>query len=79
MTGKELILYILQNDLEDKPIFDDLGKFLDFMTIGEAAVKYNVGIATVVTWVKIKQIPSITINNVVYIPRNAEDPRKVKA
>lgn len=29
MTGKELILYILENNLEDSEIFKD-GKFLDF-------------------------------------------------
>ena len=49
MTGKELILYILENNLEDSEIFKD-GRFLDFLTVSEAAVKFNVGEATVKTW-----------------------------
>lgn len=77
MTGKELIMYILQNDLEDKPIFEN-GNFLDFMTVEKAAVKYDVGSSTVLTWIKLNVLPSITINDVFYIPKDAEDPRKVK-
>lgn len=76
MTGKELIMYILQNDLEDKLIFEN-DNFLDFMTVDKAAEKYNVGSSTVFTWVKLKVLPSITINGTFYIPKNAEDPRKV--
>ena len=77
MTGKELMLYILQNNLEDAQVFEN-GTFLDFMTIGKAAVKYNVGIATVKNWVELGKLPSITIGTVIYIPKNAEDPRKAK-
>lgn len=46
MTGRDLILYILTNGLEDKPIYED-GKILGFLTATEAAEKFNVGLATI--------------------------------
>lgn len=74
MTGKDLIVYILQNDLEDKEIFEN-GTFLDFMTIDKAASKFGVGAATVRYWIEFKMVPSITIGNTIFIPKNVEDPR----
>ena len=41
MTGRDLIIYILENGLEDEPVFKD-GKFIGFITTGEAAVQCNV-------------------------------------
>lgn len=71
MTGKDLVLYILQNDLLDDPVF--LGeRFLDFMTIQEAAVKLDVGEATVRNWVKLNMIPSIQIGGKIFIPKNPQ-------
>ena len=46
MTGRDLIIYILQNNLEDEEIFKD-GKFIGFVTLNEAAVRLNVGVETV--------------------------------
>ena len=74
MTGKELIMYILQNDLENKQIFEN-GTFLDFITIDKAASKFGVGAATIRYWVEFKMIPSIMIGNTIFIPKNVEDPR----
>jgi hypothetical protein len=71
MTGKDLIIYILMNDLEDEPVFKD-GKFIGFVTAGEVAMKMNVGIATVHAWIQQKRLDSITIGNTVYIPANFE-------
>jgi len=50
MTGRELIIYILSNSLEDEPVFKD-GKIMGFITISEAAEKMNVGIATIYAWI----------------------------
>lgn len=75
MTGRDLILYILQNNLEDKEIGKD-GKFIGLLTMTEAASKFNVGIATVNAWCKLKQIDYVTIANIRYIPATAEDPRR---
>lgn len=73
MTGRDLILYILQNKLEDEPVFDD-GIFLGFMNEMEAAVKFNVGVSTIRTWVHMEKLPAISICNTLYIPAIAEKP-----
>ena len=75
MTGKDLMLYILQNDLLEVPVFKD-GHFLDCLTIPDAAVHYQVGEATIRTWVSLNMIKSIQIGDNVYIPKN-EQPMKL--
>lgn len=45
MTGKEVIIYILQNDLVNEEVFEN-GIFVGFMTEEEAAVKRGVGVET---------------------------------
>ena len=75
MTGRDLIIYILQNHLEDEPVFDD-GIFLGFMTAMEAAVKFNVGVATVRVWVNDGSLPGIRIGETIYIPANAVRPNE---
>ena len=71
MTGKDLIIYILSNHLEDEEIFKD-GKFVGFMTVLEAAAKYNVGTATIQAWINKDMLTAIQIGDVYYIPYNAE-------
>lgn len=66
MTGRDLIIYILQNNLEDKPVFED-GKLLNFITIEEAALKFGVGTATVELWFKLNMIKGVTVGNNIYI------------
>lgn len=73
MTGRDLIIYILQNNLEDQPLFED-GKLLGFMTAIEAAIKFEVGVATVLTWLNNGQLDGVTIGNEIYIPMNAKRP-----
>jgi excisionase family DNA binding protein len=69
MTGKDLILYILQNDLEDEPVFKD-GKLLGFVTAGEVAAQMDVGVATVYVWLHQKRLDGIFIGGKIYIPAN---------
>lgn len=69
MTGRELILYILENGLEDEPVFKD-GKFIGFITAGEAAAKLNVGVPTIYVLVSQRKLDGILINNMMYIPAN---------
>ena len=45
MTGRDLIIYILQNHLEDTEILTDSNHM--FLTVEEAAVKYGTGIAKI--------------------------------
>lgn len=76
MTGRDLILYILENHLEDDPIFDN-GFILGLMTTNEAAVKFNVGVATIASWHTLGMLPGVKIGDSLYIPVNAEKPKPV--
>lgn len=71
MTGRDLIIYILQNGLEDEPVYKD-GSVLGFMTIAEAASKFKVGTATVQLWCRCGALDSVLIGNQTYIPINAQ-------
>ena len=51
MTGRELILYILQNKLENEVVVKN-GFCIAILDEKEAAVKFNVGIATIKAWRK---------------------------
>lgn len=69
MTGRDLIIYILENNLENEPIFTN-SKLLGFITIEEAALKYNVGPATVKLWFDLNVIPGIKLGEEIYIFAN---------
>lgn len=71
MTGRELIIYILENKLEDEQVFKD-GKLIGFTTEEETAVAFGVGLATIRAWIKNGMIQSIKIGNMIYIPKNAQ-------
>lgn len=74
MTGKELILYILQNNLENTIVLEDCF-FVGFMTEGEAAVKFGVGVETVRAWYACKMLKGTKIGDSLYFRKDAADPR----
>ena len=74
MTGKELILYILQNNLENTIVLQD-GFFVGFMTEEEAAVKFGVGIGTIRGWYYTNMLKGTQIGDSLYFPKDAADPR----
>ena len=76
MTGKELIIYILLNNLEEEPVFKD-GSFIGFFTVGQTAEKMNVGTATIYAWVAQNKLPSVVFGDQIYIPANAKPPVKI--
>ena len=67
MTGRELIIYILQNGLEDEQIFEN-NKLIAHLTVEEFAVKYGVGRATVYAWIWEHRIEPLLIGTRYYIP-----------
>ena len=71
MTGRDLIVYILTNGLEDKSVFED-GKFVGFLTVGEAAVKFGTGNATIQTYYLMGILDGFVIGGELYIPATAE-------
>lgn len=60
MTGRDLIIYILENNLEDT-------KLLGLMTVEEAAVKHEVGPATIKGWYEIGLVKGIKIGDKIFI------------
>lgn len=76
MTGRDLIMCILANGLEDEPILKD-GKLIGFMTVDEAAIKFDVGEATVHGWYNLGVLDGIEIGNVLYILMNAKRPVRI--
>ena len=74
MTGKELILYILQNNLEDTVVLDG-GVFIGFMTEEEAAIKFDVGVATIHAWYQCRAIEGTKIGDSLYFRKDVADPR----
>lgn len=73
MTGKELAVYILENNLENMSveyIFSNL-----FMSVDEAAVKFKVGTSTISTWYSLMLINGFELNGRIYLLRDSVDPR----
>lgn len=75
MTGKDLILYILQNNLENEVIIKD-GVFIWWMTEEEAAVKFNVGVSQIKAWYACGMLSGTKIGDQLYFLRNVGDPRR---
>ena len=67
MTGRELIVYILTNGLEDEPAFKD-GVFIGFVSEFEFAKKFNVGIPTVRAWLDLGIIEGVRVGEAYYFP-----------
>lgn len=77
MTGRELIIYILENGLENEPVFKD-GKFIGFVTDTEAAAMLGVGTASVRQYAAMDWVKSIRIGEQLYIPANFVDKMPMK-
>ena len=67
MTGRDLIIYILENGLEDKEVLDD-DKILGFETLYGLAEKKETGVETIFALCKMHDVPTVLINNKVCIP-----------
>ena len=73
MTGRDLILYILANNLEDEPVFEK-GKFIGFVTTSDVAQQNNVGLATVHAGICQERLDSVAVTEGIYIPANYKSP-----
>lgn len=76
MTGRDLMIYIIENHLEDKDVIEQ-GKLIGFMTEEEAAVKFGVGTTTIRVWVNQEKLPGVSVNSQLFIPFNAENPMEL--
>ena len=75
MTGRDLIVYILNNNLENEEIFKD-GVLLGLLDENEIAVKFGVGVATVEAWYDLGMIKGIKIGDSIFFLNDMDDPRK---
>ena len=75
MTGRDLIVYILTNHLEDELVFKD-GKFIGFISVAEAAERMDVGVATVFALAEQNRMPIMWFENTVYIPADFKSPMR---
>lgn len=67
MTGRELILWILVNHLEDEPVFQN-GSMSGFKTVDQYAADHGIGPATVLAYIQMGCTPHIKIGDTIYIP-----------
>lgn len=77
MTGRDLIIYILKNNLENEPVFKD-GKLLGFKTMTEVASENDVGYETVKVWAQLGMIPYLRLDAPVLIPADYISPLEKK-
>lgn len=66
MKGRDLIIYILENHLENEDVLSDLKK-LGLYSVGEVAALNNVGKATVEAWCNLGRFKYVTIDGRFYI------------
>ena len=69
MTGRELIIYILTNNLENDEVIKD-GKLVGFETDIDMAVRMGVGTETIRTLSKMGKIEGHSLGCSIYIPRS---------
>lgn len=74
-TCKDWMIYILEHELMNETIGEN-GRLPGFLNVIEAAVKFDVGVATIKMWIELGFIESVKIGDVIYIPAWIEDPRK---
>ena len=68
MTGRELIMYILENHLEDEPVFQN-GTFIGYVSDMKFAKMLGVGVSTVHTWILLGRVKdAIMIGDTMFVP-----------
>lgn len=75
MTGRDLIVYILKNHLEDELIFEN-GTFIGLMNENQMANKFGVGAATIRVWYFQGKIDGYLIGDSIFFPTDTKDPRE---
>lgn len=76
MTGRELIIYILSNNLENEKILDD-DLIFGLINEEEAAAKLGVGPSTIKVWYLRNMVDGIKIGDSIYFLKSIRDPRTV--
>lgn len=72
MTCKELVIYILENNLLNEPVFDG-ERFVGFITDGDAAEELKIGPASLDVLLNIYEVECVDINGVRFVPYDFAD------
>ena len=64
MTGRDFIIYILSNKLENESV--------GLLTVDEYAIKKEVGVDTVYAWIYLDKLDHVWIGKRVFIPISSE-------
>lgn len=75
MTGRDLIIYILKNNLENEVVLKD-GIFIGFMDESETAAKFEVGVETIRVWYTLGVLDGVQFGDTLYFLKDVTDPRK---
>lgn len=70
MTGRELIVYIMENGLEDEQVLKG-GKILGFVTVGEAATRIGVGVYTTCVLIQKAKLDGMMVGNEIFISESS--------
>ena len=70
MEIRDLIIYILENELEDEEVIKD-NKIIGFLSFEEVASRLDIGVSSVETMIKIGILPVVKIGEKFYIPANS--------
>lgn len=77
MTGKDIIIYILQNDLVDKEIITKECISDILSTPEELAEKYNCGVATIMAMYNMGMVKGYEIGGQVYFSKELKPRREL--
>lgn len=75
MTGRDLVIYIVSNGLEDEPIYSD-STLLGLLTIEDVSKREEVGTATVYAWIKRGMLDSVSIGDAIFVPVTYKTPER---
>lgn len=75
MTGRELIIYILDNNLEDEVVLKD-NSIVGLMNEEETAARFGVGVQTVKAWYTCGIVKGTKIGDSIFFLKTITDPRK---
>lgn len=74
MTGRDLIIYILENGLENELVFKD-GTFIGFITVEEAALRMGTGVATIYALINLEMLDCVVVGDTVFVPADFKPPQ----
>lgn len=70
MTGKDLVLFMINHDLLDVEIDTQITSL--FLTVEEAAVKLGISTTSLSDMIKLGVVDSITFNDTTYVSKDIE-------